>query len=519
MIPGKSYDVEDILAILHRRGWLVVWTFLFVAALGAFAAWVLPSRWESTAVISIVPQRVPESYVRSTVTIGPQDRLDAIKRDLMSRPRLEQVIREFKLYAELGQTPEISDVMVDRARRDIRMALTKDEAFEVSFSSREPVLAQRVASRLAALFIGENIRQRAQLAAGSSEFLKSQLATAREQLERTERRLEDFRRTYSGQLPDQMPGNMQAITNTQMQLQQIRESINRDRDRRLILERQIADMADPLFDPPDVMPARSDVSMLSTAEQLRLASGSLADLQRRLTGDHPDVRQAKRRVADLEAQLATEQASGSSPEARLPTLSPAEIARRARTRLLREEIAGIDSSVAGKQIEERRLQGVSADYQRKIDAAPMRQSELTALMRDYETVSQQYKELLTNAKAAEMSEDLERRQGGEQFRLVEEARVPEKPSSPKRPLIVAGSLIAGIALALAFAGALEVRDSSLRRREDVLTALALPVLAVVPVLTTESERRRTANRFRLASVATAVLTVIAVAAAWGALTR
>ena len=198
MLPGKTYTVEDILDLARRGQWLVAWSFLSLTLVGAVVAWKLPSRWVSTAVISIVPQRVPESYVRSTVTIAPQDRLESIRRDLLSRPTLEQIVREFNLFPEMRGKNEITDDVVARARNDIRMALTKDEAFEVSFYAGEPGLAQRVASRLAGLFIGENIRQRAQLAAGSSEFLKSQLQQAKHQLEITERRLEEFRRAYWG---------------------------------------------------------------------------------------------------------------------------------------------------------------------------------------------------------------------------------------------------------------------------------------------------------------------------------
>ena len=281
------------------------------------------------------------------------------------------------------------------------------------------------------------------------------------------------------------------MTNAQMQVQQIRESINRDRDRRLMIERQIEDLADFQVDPSraESPSAATDVSTLSAQEQLRMASARLADVQRRLTSEHPDVRRARRLVADLDRQAAAERERAPAADAERPARTAAEASRRSRTRQLQIELAALDRSISGKQEEEHRLQAISADYQRKVDAAPMRQSELTALMRDYDTVSQQYKELLTNSKAAEMSEDLERRQGGEQFRLVEEARVPQRPASPRRLLIVAGSAAAGLALGLGFLGFFEFRDSSLRRRDDVLTTLGLPVLAVIPVLSTTSERR------------------------------
>src|SRR5262249_22528996 len=162
---------------------------------------------------------------------GPQDRVESIRRDILSRPRLEQIIRDFNLYPELRKTGLMEDV-VNRMRGNVKMVEARGDAFEVSFAAADPVLAQRVTERLAGLFIEENILQRTQLAAGSSEFLKNQLAQALEQLVATEQRLEAYRREHAGQLPDQVATNLAAITSTQMQLQQLRESINRDRDRR-----------------------------------------------------------------------------------------------------------------------------------------------------------------------------------------------------------------------------------------------------------------------------------------------
>ena len=522
MLPGKTYDVEDVIDIASRGKWLLCLTFLSLTLGSAILAYSLPSRWVSTAVISIVPQRVPESYVRSTVTIGPQDRLESIRRDILSRPRLEQIIREFNLYADARQAGLMDDVVNRMRNGDVRMALMKDDAFEVSFHAADPALARRVASRLASLFIDENIRQRTQLAEGSSEFLKSQLVQVKSQLETTEQRLQEYRRAHDGELPDQMPGNMQGTMNAQLQLQQLRESINRDRDRRMMVERQIADLSEVQAEPPSAELGNSasrSAPVLSAAERLAQASAHLSELEVRLKPEHPDVTRGRRVVADLQKEVDADLGAAPSAGAGRPPRTAAEAARRTRGRQLETELASIDRSIAGTQEEERRLQGISAQYQSRLDAAPMRQSELTALLRDYDIVATQYKDLLTNSKAAEMSEDLERRQGGEQFRLVEEARVPQRPASPNRPLIVGGGAAAGLALGLGLLALFEYPDGSLRRKEDVSVTLGLPVLAVVPVMTSARDRRARRVRTRLASSAAALLTVATVVAVWGALTR
>ncbi len=519
MLPGKTYSPDVIIALLVRQRWLIVLPFLATTFVAASVAWYLPSVYRSTAIVSIVPQRIPESYVRATVTLGPEDRVEAIRRDVLSRPKLERIITEFDLYGGARRTAPMEDVVERMRSVDVKMVETKGNAFEVSFTAGDPVLAQKVTERLADLFIQENIRQRTQLADGSSEFLKNQLAQAREQLVATEKRLENYRRAHSGELPDQVEGNLQAITNTQLQLQQLRESINRDRDRRLALDRQIADLEQPIVDtaaqatdkPGAIRPTQS------AAEQLQQAIVNLTDMERRLTPEHPDVRQARRTVAELRVAEQEEQAARDA--GRTVALSPGEELRRRRLRDLRAELAIVDGNVAVKMRDEERLQALASEYQARVNAAPSRESELTSLLRDYDTVSQQYKTILTNSKSAEMAQELERRQGGEQFRLLEGASLPVRPSSPKRPLILGGGAAFGLAIGLAIVGFMEFRDRSLRLKDDVTALLGLPVLAVVPTMTTPRDRSRQA-RLSLAMWATAaVLSAGTAIATWGALHR
>lgn len=520
MLPGKSYTPHDVLRLLHRRRWLVVLPLLACSCAAAIVARALPSVWQSTAVISIVPQRIPESYVRTTVTIGPQDRLEAIRRDILSRERLERIIADFDLYPEMRSRGALPEDVVERMRSNVKMAPAKGDAFEVSFSAGDPVLAQRVAERLANLFIDENIRQRTQLAEGSSEFLKSQLRQVQQQLETTERRLEAYRLAHAGELPDQVQSNLQAITNAQMQLQQLRESLNRDRDRRLILERQVADYRQPV---PELVvgPAGAPVAeVASAATQLAQAKVRLADLERRLTPEHPDVVRAKNLVAELTVKAQEEAARAAAGTAATPvTVNPAEFQRQRRLRELETELEMLERNINAKQDEENRLLAVVAEYQARVNAAPAREAELTALLRDYDTVSEQYKTLLANSKAAEMAQELERRQGGEQFRLVEPARIPARPASPRRPLILAGGVIAGLALGLGLVALLEFRDRSLRTKEDAAAVLNLPVLATVPTIPTRRERRRAALLSSVCWCIAVVLVAVTTVTAWSALQR
>lgn len=507
MIPGKKYKIEDVLAIAWRRRWLILIPLVLSTSAAVVYAFTARERWQSTALIQVVPQRVPESYVRPTVTSRIEDRLESIKQLILSRTKLEAIIQEFDLYPELRRTGLMEDV-VDRMRNfDVGMRIVKGDAFQVSFTADEPRVAMRVTERLAGLFISENLRDRELLAEHSSQFLESQLETARKRLQETEQKLAEFRRTYAGQLPDQVPTALQAIANSQLQIQQINESMNRDRDQKLLVQRQIADLTEQANNEPPVPTGSSeaDVNNMSAAQQLEVARARLRSAELRFKPEHPDIIAMKRVIKELELkadQEALQQPLSATGPSRL---SPAETARRNRLRELQAQLSQLDKQIASKQAEEGRLRSIAGSYQSRVEIAPTRESELTALTRDYNTLNQQYQALLSKNYEAQMAANLERRQGGEQFKLLDPARIPERPLGPNRIRAIGMGVAIGLAIGVAFIAFLEYQDRSLKSEDDVMLALALPVLAVIPRMTSRQERQDARRKRLMVSAAGATV--------------
>lgn len=516
MLPGKTYKPEDVLHILRRRIWLLLVPFAVVAALTAVVARKLPDRYRSEALILVVPQRIPESYVKSTVTSRIDDRLQAMMQQILSRTRLEQIIQEFNLYAEDRKDGAImEDVVADMRQKDIRAEPVKGDAFRVSYTGQNPRTVMRVTDRMASLFIEESLRDRELLAEGTNQFLESQLEDARRRLMAHEKKLETYRKQFAGQLPSQLDSNLQAIQNTQMQIQSTVESMNRDREKRLVIERQLGEASLPLPVSTAPMPTTAEGATTgSAAQQLAFANANLTAMQRRLKPDHPDIQAAKRAIRDLEKKAeaeALEAPMSSDGPARV--VSPLEAYRQRRVTDLKAELAQLDRQIAAKQAEEGRLRGLAASYQQRIEVAPTRESEMTELMRDYTTLQNSYTNLLAKKEESQISANLERRQSGEQFKLVDPARLPEKPISPNRPLINLFGIVGGLGLGVALIALLEYRDASFKTDDEVTSVLSLPVLAVVPLMRSDVERRKVSRRnivvgIGLGSTVTACLAVL-----------
>lgn len=503
MLPGKKYTPEEIVQILLKRWWLILAPAVVGLAAGIFVFTRIPVQYRSETLIMVVPQRIPDSYVKSTVTARVEDRLASINEQILSRSRLERIISDFDLYRPLRERAVMEDV-VQRMRSDIKVTIDKGETFRVTYASASPRTAQEVTERLASLYIEENLKDRESLAESTSSFIDSQLVDAKRRLVEQEKKLEEYRRRYAGQLPSQIAGNLQAIQNAQLQLQSLRESMNRARERRLLIERQLADaqtLPASVIAPGASAASPDGTPQLTAAQQLEAARTRLETISERYTPDHPDVRALRRTIAELEAKAAEE---ARRPPAARTQLSPTEVARQKRIGDLKAELEVIDHQLATSQAEEGRVTQVVGGLQSNVNALPTRESDLVELTRDYSTLQESYSSLLTKREEAKIAANLERRQIGEQFRILDPASLPERPYNQKlRFGAVAGGALGGLAIGLAIIGLLEYRDSTFKSEEEVFQLLSLPVLALVPVVGAEAERTQR-RRFRSHSAAAAV---------------
>ena len=514
MLPGKKLTARDFLAIARRRWPLVA----APAAIGLFGGLIVsastPNRFQSQMLIAVVPQGVPDSYVRSTVTMRIEDRIGTLAEEMRSRAQLEPLITELDLYPEERKRLPMQDV-VDLMHADIEIAPVVRRgqpvtSLTMTFEYPDAILAARVTERLGALLVNQNARERSRLAASASNFLAAQVKEAQERLEAHERKLKEFRERYSGRLPSQLEFNHQALQAARLEVQRITDALARDRNQKLVLEQLYrAAETQPIVTTP-VASAQSPADGSSatptgTAKQkLQTARATLQAYEQKYKDDHPDVVRQRRLVARLEKEVASE-----TPDSPAAAVTLEEVQRRERLEQMKSEIAGLDRQIAFKQLEEQKLTAVVADYQGRIEAVPGLESEWVKLTRDYEILQQSHKDLLAKAEASKVSLELELDQVGEQFRIVEPARVPVRPIAPLRIQINGIGAGIGLVVGLGLLALLELRDSSFRHERDVLDVLALPVLAVVPYVENSHDRAR---RFRQRLLVTAGL-VMAVAAA------
>lgn len=156
--------------------------------------------------------------------------------------------------------------------------------------------------------------------------------------------------------------------------------------------------------------------------------------------------------------------------------------RRSRLEDLRTELSGVERQIAQKVADSERLRGVLLNYERRIELEPAREAELAVLTRDYDTLQQTYRALLTKKQESEIAANLERQRVGAPFKVLDPARLPERPFAPQRARLYPIGALGGLGIGLAFAVLLEWFDRGLRTEDEVRAALGLSVVAAIPLV-------------------------------------
>jgi DNA mismatch repair ATPase MutS len=196
-------------------------------------------------VILIEGQRIPERYVTATVDDEINHRLSRLVQQIQSYENLVEMIERFNLYPEERKRLPQEEI-VQRMRENIAVELVKGwdradaPAFTISYESSNPEIVARVANEIRERFIMENLKIRGEQALGTSAFLESQLKAAREHLEQQEARLSEYKRQYTGELPEQADTLMAMLNRLQVQLQGVQEQVRHNHEEKAMVENALA---------------------------------------------------------------------------------------------------------------------------------------------------------------------------------------------------------------------------------------------------------------------------------------
>jgi len=489
-----TYTVHDYWEIVRRRKWLISGTIVLSLAVAWVTYLVLPKMYRSNTLIIIENQRVPENYVKGVVTQAPVDRMATIQQIILSRALLGRVIEEFRLYPAGKSAEDILEPMRNR----VKIATTREHAFVISFADESPTLAQQVTARLADLFIEQTLKTREQLVGEATEFLQVELDAARTELDAKERAISEYKLKHMGELPGQEEANLRSLDRLQTDLTVTSEAVSRLNERlgqieKSIKEYEVADVSSPASSVAGALIPGSSGKMEPKLSRLQELERTLVALSATYKDTYPDIVHLKQEIAKLrttsteetdtrilrEDSASAEKASERKSEKKSDkkTFDPYQ------KELFRQRNE-VKTDLASLKERQDRIAKQIRVYEARVEKTPMREQQLASLLRDYENMQKNYQSLLEKRINAQISVNLEKRQKGEQFRIIDPAHLPERPESPDFVKIMMAGLLGGCGLAFGTAVGLESFRRGFRFGEEAEHSLGLPILAEIPAFRT-----------------------------------
>jgi len=505
-------DPKYIMDLIVRRRWFLIVPFCLSIMVGIYLSVTLPQTFEAETLIMVEPQRVPTNYVRSIVSMDITSRIGTISQQIMSRTNLEKVIKDFNLFSgENARDMYLEDKLQNlRKRIGVKVINRRSgaDAFRISFKGSSPEKVMRVTNALASYFINENLKVREAQAIGTSSFLDVELNAMRERLEEKENTLRQYKKKHMGGLPGQLQTNLRLLGSLQTEkadketiIRGIEENIYNLKNSANSLDGMAGGLAmdDFMLDLEDSGGGEDDYELAQLKEQLER-------LKLKYTEKHPDVLLVKRRIRELEEKRAEEAAAREAePEEALPA-EPVLPAIDFQEVQLKE----LQSSLKRHQKELDEINQQIGIYKKRVEDTPQREQELLTIQRDYNNINSLYKSLLNRKLESEIAVNMERRQKGEQFRILDSARLPEKPISPDMQKLFLMYLVAGLAVGGGIVFLLEYLDTSYKRSVDIEEDLGVSVLCAVPrILNPRQKRHRKMEKAAFFACCTVSLMLLA----------
>ena len=370
---------------------------------------------------------------------------------------------------------------------------------------KDPKTVTMVTNKLASLFIEENLKLREQQAQGTSEFLSIELNATRTKLEEQEGAITRFKKQFMAELPEQREANLKILEQLQLQYQKISDNLKAAQDRKLIIQRQLSSMKTQLvlgslpenpmedrtagtLEPELSLQPLSRQKTQSVYEaQLNQWRNLLSELESKYTGRHPDIVRAQKQIADLEkriekmkAQEAGGNVSGSEISKKKKGEGKTETESDPFYKEMEDQLIATELEIKRLNGEDSKINAKIAEFQRRVENTPARELDMTNLTRDYQNAKETYQSLLKKSQEAQQAENLERRQKGEQFKVIDPARIPEKPMQGKVLKILLFGLLLGMGSGFGMAFIREQMDRSFRDAGDLEATMEFKVLANIP---------------------------------------
>ena len=518
-VQFRQRTPAEYLKILKRRKWLIILPVIAVATAVTWVVLRLPDVYESATLIVVKPSTLPASVIPTMTEDSLSRQLSSISQVVSSRSSLEPLVVKYDLYAIERRRGEPMESIIAMMRRDINVEVNTSrrditDGFDIKYRYRDRKITQAVTTELAGKYVSEQTTSTLNTAVAARQFIDAQVRQTKEELDAIDAKRLQFMQENLGTLPSEATSLLGQLNGLREQQKALITEIGRLQDRRSTLanhlsllnkdrEDAIGDAAETLTDPKTTM---------GWSELVKRKADMNAELQHLLTeytDKHPDVLAKRSQIEsvqqEMDKQIAEwkERIAEKEKKLQAKTNMPAEA-----TAL---EIRNVDNEIKRQQTALSETDKNIGLITERINKIPGADVALGAIEREYQTKKSAYDKLLEEQQKIGLSADAASQQQSSGIEVIDPANLPSKPVAPKRLMLVALGIAAGLGLGLLLAGIFEVPLLlTIQSTEDARHYTGLPVLISVPELMTPQEARSLPRRRRLLLAAGVVATIASI---------
>ena len=466
-------EIGDLFAIARRRRLVWIPLFLIIVATSLVLAYTLPSVYQSSSTILIELQEIPPDIVSTTIGGYVEARLSAVEQRINSSESLASIIKKFGVYPDM-QDPAAAAVAIATMRSSILRegsvvnvagpggrTSTATVSFTISFEHENPQLAQQVTSELVTRYLAENTRNRVEKASEVSRFLSDEADRLTRSQEEIDTRLAAFKREHVNQLPDNADMNRRLMETTESNIVRSEQRIQALDDRKREIEARIGEL---------------NSNRLTVGDMLELKRSELAQAESRYSEIHPDVRNLRKEVHELEAQMnnpgkvyVVQGQAAPAYNSRLTATLQSE---------LQEIIGNRNVEIAARDEQKGKLE----EYAQRMLATPAVEKEYQQLVFDRDNTLNALRGIKQKLAEAQLAVQLELESKGEKLTVAQPATLPTEPIRPNRPAVALLGLVLAIALCIGLVALLERIDTSVHGSRDIRRIMHAQPIASIPII-------------------------------------
>ena len=488
--PSQLDILNKYMNLFINRYKLLIVCLLLAVSAGYPAYLKIPKTYQSSASIIYQEQNINPSRLSPDEGMQIREMVNTVTQQVLSRTNLEKIIKEFHLYANMQKSLPIEDIIERLREKDIEVNVQRERGnvFSVSFMGKEPQTVMKVTNELAAKFIEENLRVREERAKETATYIQDELLMSKETLHKKESQMRDYKLKFYNEMPDQRASNMTRLNALQEQFQAVLSNLHDREQTRLLVSEQLEIRKDIQSAATGSAAYNTENIRTGPWDQLEIARNTRQELLSRYTNEHPSVKRIEKQIRQLESELKNYKVSDTGNEIDTPTTYDSRIQD------LDLQLKEIDLDLKALRNESKNITTHIKIYQQWIEAAPIREAEWTALTRDYDELKRYHDTLLAQSLAAEAVENLERRQKGSQFKIVDPAYLPITPVKGSFRQIFLVSIIIGLGAGAGLILGFDFMDTSFKDQKEIEAFLQLPVTCALPLLVTETEKKHKKTR-------------------------